>query len=373
MNDLSFIRLLPNIYDAIFQEVSQGASLLENYQQIVISPKSFYLQKSNVLGNGIAFDNNVEVTLVDLCGNLVQNITENVSITEVIDENGIPQIYFEILNIGVDYYSTPLLIKFKHTVSFFEWFSNPILVTDSITTTEFEYKNVSDLYYQSIGLACYFSTFDAEAESETYTTYDGKKRTSRLINTEFRKYTFDDCSNFAYRRLNELLSSNILYANGFLVTDKQTLASEDRQGDTDLFNLEFSLASDFSETKSKELQIFEPFAYSVVAPKDETTLPITQLSGTLNRACTLQTGTILLYKNNTLIGTFTQANVVLSGVNFTISTGLITDLDTYNVRVSKGLFKSILNEQSPAVNDWQFTTMAGEFDGTQFTNEFLIN
>lgn len=372
MNDFSFIRLLPTLREAIFSEVSQASTLLNNYQQIVLSPKSFYLQKTNILGNGIAFDNNVEVTLVDLCDTFVKDITENVAITEVIDINGLPQIYFEILNINTDYYGKPLSIKFKKTTSNQVWYSNPILVTDYFKKTQFLYKNVGDLYWSSIDLACYFSTFNALGTSESYTTFDGIKRTSRLINTEFRKYIFEYCSNFCYRRLNFLLSSNFIYADNFLVTDKQILESNDRFGDTDNFELEFSLATDFTQSKVKELQIFEPFEYSSFNPIQQNSLPITELVGTLNKEFTLQSGTIELYRDNELIATFVETGVVVSGLEFTITTDLIDSEGIYAVRISEGLFKSVSNENSPIVTDWNFQIVDGYYNQDFYNNNFYL-
>lgn len=373
MTDFSFIRLLPNFYDAKFQETSQGASLLENYEQIIISPTGVCLQKSNN-PQGISFDGLVKVSFVDLCGNEIQDITINTAITEVIDANGIPQIYFEIINTEIDHYSQPLCLKFKSTVSDNVWYSNPILVTDSITTTNFQYKNFGDLFYQSIQLATYFDVFNATSNSESYTSFDGIKRTSRLINTEFRKYKFDYCTNFTYRRLNALLGSNVIYANGFLVTDKQTIESEERQGDTDWFSVEFSLATDFTQTKAVEFQIFETFNYTSFSPIFANVLPQQELKGTLNKPFTLQSGVIRLFKNGNLIGTFNESNVVVSGLDFTIDIADIVDgVAVYAVQITSGLFKSLQGENSPFVNDWIFEIVEPEFNGTEFSNEFLIN
>lgn len=265
MQDLSFIRLEPNFPSAKYTRTSPTASIFF-FGQISLSPNETYLQTTNCKNN-IAFDGNYKVTIVDCNDNELQNITDNVAINER-TINGIEQIDFEIVNIGTDYYAKTVYLKFKHTVSNYVWYSNPLNITDyfSYLTSRFDYKNATDAYFQSIRLKTYFTVNDAESQSSQYVTYEGKKITSRLINTEFEKYIFQKIDNFTYRRLNNLLSRNVVYINGNRITDKQTLQSKEPSGDSNVFNLDFQVAIDYNETYDYNFQIFQPFELISVIP-----------------------------------------------------------------------------------------------------------
>lgn len=273
MQDLSFIRLEPNFQDAKHTGQSNMASIFF-YGQVCLSPNETYLQTTNIK-LGIAFDGNFKVTIVDCNDTELQDITNNVAINER-TINGIEQIDFEIVNITTDYYAKTVFIKFKHTVSNYVWYSNPLNITNYFIkeSSRFDYKSATDAYYQSIRLKTYFTVPDAESQSSEYVTYEGKKLTSRLITTDLEKYFFDRIDNFTYRRLNNLLSRNIIYLNGNRVTDKQTLPSKDRAGDSNIFNIDFKVAIDYNETYSDTLQIFEPFALIDFSPSGQYTSQI---------------------------------------------------------------------------------------------------
>ena len=273
MNDLSFIRLEPNFNDAKYLRASTASKIFYN-GQIILCPNQTYLQTTNTK-LGIAFDGNFQVTIVDCNDNQLQDITDNVAINERTIA-GLPQIDFEIVNIGADYYAKNVYLKFRHTVSNYVWYSNPLQITNYFDdiSSRFNYKNANDTYYQSITLKCFFSVNDAESNSSEYVTYEGKKVTSRLITTELEQYFFDSIDNFTFRRLNNLLSRNIVYINGNRITNKQTVASKSRAGDTNIFNLDFKVAIDYNDIFVEELQIFEPFALIDIIPSGQYTSQI---------------------------------------------------------------------------------------------------
>ena len=81
--------------------------------------------------NGIAFDGNYTVFIVDCSGNELLEITEKVAIFEFIDNRGIPQIAFEITNIGTDFYMQEVSLRFRHSAVLSNvFYSNPILITN---------------------------------------------------------------------------------------------------------------------------------------------------------------------------------------------------------------------------------------------------
>lgn len=375
MNDLSFIRLEPNFSQAKFTRPSTATSIYQ-YGQIVLRTDETYLQTTNT-ALGIAFDGNYAVYIVDCEGTILQNITGNVAINER-TINGIPQIDFEIVNIGTDYYAKDVYLKFVHTVSNYVWFSNPLNITDCNLglTSRFDYKNATDEYFQSIRLGCYFTVNDAESQASEYVTYNGKKITSRLINTEFEKYIFDKIDNFTYRRLNNLLSRNVVYINGYRVTDKQTLPSKERVGDTNWFTIDFKVAIDYNESFTDSLQIFEVLALTDKSPLGVySTLMPTEIVGTFNRNVTLGVGTLTVYKDNVLFLTFNQTDITVVDNQFTIDIlGLITDNADYYINFTSGLFTDAIGNTIEITNDvdWAFSITDGEFDDTEFDNtEFL--
>jgi len=306
MNDLSFIRLEPNFSQAKFTRPSTATTIYQ-YGQIVLRTDETYVQTTNTK-LGIAFDGNYAVFIVDCEGTELQDITNNVAINER-TINGLPQIDFEIVNIGTDYYAKDVYLKFVHTVSNYVWFSNPLNITDTTlsTTTRFDYKNATDALYQSIRLGCYFTVNDAESQSGEYVTYEGKKQTSRLINTEFEKYIFDEIDNFTYRRLNNLLSRNVVYINSYRVTDKQTLASKDRVADTNWFTIDFKVAIDYNESYSDTLQIFEPLSLVTFIPSGNYTsqIPVYQ-NRTFNNIFSLPFGSNTITNNKTFNNKFSD-------------------------------------------------------------------
>lgn len=369
MNDLSFLRLEPSLSSAKYTRAS-SASTIFFLGQISLSPNEPYVQTTNTT-DGIAFDGNYNVFVVDCNDNELLNITDKVAISEF-TSFGVPQISFEIAPIKKDFYSRTVYLKFVHTVSDYKWYSNPINITENLRlTSRFDYKNAKDEFFQSIRLKTWFSVNDAESNSDEYTTYDGKKVTSRLITTELEQYIFEKLDNFTYRRLNNLLARNILYLNGNRVTDKQVLSSKDRTADTNIFNLDFKVAIDYNEVYNYGFQIFDELEVIEYKPFDLISEEPTEIKVTYNYNLTLLTGQVKLYKDNVLIATFTQDDITIVGNYFTIDiTGLCDDLEDYRVEIYSGLFDTVVGENE--FFTWNFSYLGGEYDATEYSNtEYL--
>jgi hypothetical protein len=378
MDDLSFLRLEPIFNDAKYTRASTATSIFY-LGQIILRPNETYLQTTNTK-LGIAFNGNFKVTIVDCNDKELQNITNKVAINER-TINGLPQIDFEIVNIGVDYYAKTVFLKFQHTVSNYVWWSNPINITnyfDNISS-RFDYKDATDTYYQSIVLKCFFSVNDAESNSSEYTTQYGKKVTSRLIATEMEQYFFDSIDNFTFRRLNYLLGQNVIYLNGNRVTTKQTLPSKARVGDSNIFNIDFKVPVDYNETYSSELQIFPQFDLIGKYPFGSYTLSglNNDIIGSFNRLYTLGSGTIRLYKDSALLKTYVVAEITEAGFDFLADiSSVIVANGSYYINIDSGLFISDFNEVYQGITnttDWAFEITNGEFSNTDFNNEFLLN
>lgn len=260
MNDLSLIRLEPSFDLAKETRPNQDAEI-GRFDQIVLRLGSSYMQTTNT-ELGIAFDGNYQVLIVNSCDKELHNITSHVAIEEFIDKNGLNQIHFEIIP-NKDFWAIPVFLKFIHTVSDLVWYSNPIVMTDYdvFYTTRFDYKpNATDIHFKSIELQCKRQQNDIESSSKEYRTDEGIKRVSRLIPTEFEQYLFDNIDNATYRRLNlDLLSAQVVYINGYRMTDKFTVNSKAQKGVTNVFQIDFKPAITYKEKYNSVFQLFEPF------------------------------------------------------------------------------------------------------------------
>jgi len=270
MNDLSFIRLEPSLEKGRNTRPSPIADIFyEN--QIQLSPNEFYCQISNTK-DGISFDGNYSVFVVDCCGNELRDITDRIQLTEF-TFNGFPQIKFEIAPIGFDFYMKPVLLRFKHTVSDAVWFSNPIVISDYQinNTSRFNYRNYKGAeaianVMQSIRLKCYFDTNDIESEITEYTQIDGLKVSGRAVKTEFEKYKFEEIDNFTFRRLNHVLTSNVVYINSNRSTNKQTIEAGERLGDSNVWEQDFTIPINYNDTFNDVPQLWGAFAVIDLIP-----------------------------------------------------------------------------------------------------------
>jgi hypothetical protein len=102
-----------------------------------------------------------------------------------------------------------------------------------------------------------------------------------------------------------------------------------------------------------------------------------EIIGTFNRNITLEIGTLKVYKDDALFLTFTEEDILVEDNVFTIDvTGLFPDNGEYYINFTTGLFVSVFGEVYQGITnttDWAFIIADGEFDGTEFSNEYLIN
>lgn len=378
MNDLSFLRLETTFNDAKYTRASSATSIFY-LGQIILRPNETYTQTTNTK-LGIAFDGNYKVTIVDCNDKELQDITNNVAINER-TINGLPQIDFEITQIGTDYNAKTVYLKFEHTVSNYVWWSNPINITNTFNhiSTRFDYKNAPDALYQSIVLKCFFSVNDGDSSSNEYTTQYGRKETSRMVATEYENYIFEKIDNFTYRRLNNLLRKSVVFVNGNRVTTKQTLPSQERTGDTNVFNIDFQVPIDYNETFTYQYQIFPKF--TLIGKYPSTTYTLADLGndiiGSFNRSFSVGTGTLRLFKDGLLLKTYNVSEITESGFDFLADiSSIIVANGSYYINFDTGLFISSFNESSEGITnttDWAFLIANSEYDNTEYSNEYLIN
>jgi hypothetical protein len=373
MQDLSFLRLEPTLKQGLYTRPSSVTSIFY-LSQIQLSPNEFYCQITNTK-DGISFDGNYTVFVTDCNGIELLEITEKVKITEF-TYNGLPQIKFEIAPILQDLYKKNVLLKFNHTVSDYVWFSNPIVISEYEInqTTRFNYRNYTGAeatanVMQSIRLNCWFDVNDSEGDIKEYTQINGNIVSGRTVLTEFEKYKFERIDNFTFRRLNNLLTSSVIYVNGNRCTNKQVLSSSERVGSTNVWSQEITIPINYNDTFNDIPQVWESFTEINFSPVNINSTA-TSLFVQYNREITTSaTAEIRLYKNGVLFFTF---NSFINGSQTRICTFDALTVGSYRVEVDAGSFISVLGETLPLFF-WDFEIISGEFDSSDFNAEFLIN
>lgn len=237
--DYSFIKL------SKLEESENPAISQINYADCIqLLTNESYCQISNNK-DGIAFDNDYSVFVVDCDNTKLLDITSKVNIYEFTDTNGINQIAFEISNIAFDFGFIPIRFKFSKTTGSDIWYSNELLITDESVeeTTRFDYKSNDDFldFYQSIRLRCFFDRLDNETEVKNYYQITkGNTISTRALFKELSHYKFGTITPFVFRRINMLLIQDIVYIDGYRMTNKTNVKGSERLGFSNLSEAEFS-------------------------------------------------------------------------------------------------------------------------------------
>jgi len=211
-----------------------------------------------------------------------------------------------------------------------------------------------------------------ESSSKQYTSIDGIVSTSRLILTEFENYKFDKINNFTYRRINRMFANSVVYVNGYRNTNKVTVESNELAGDTNYFSIDFALAVNYSESYNAVLQIFEEFELIDKAPFQFISLSELpeMITGTFNRNITLGVGQVKIFKDGLFLVNLDVTNIVNASFEANLL-GAITENGNYKVVLPFGLFVSDQNERK--YFEWSFELADGEYDNTEYNNQYLIN
>jgi hypothetical protein len=231
-------------------------------------PNETFLQITNCTAD-IAFAGNLQVDLIDVCGNVLLNIpvNENFFYNEFTDLNGIRQIAFEFGRLNQDFYGELVFLRLKHTASNNIWYSAGFVVTENETqeTIKVRYKAEGYFrgisyerqnYFQTIRLKAFKSDDDQSTESEELIQLSGNKHNLRPVTSPIDKYKFWECNPFTYKRMIALLSHPIVYIDGFRAnTSPSTLTKSEREPDWNLFEVLFE-SNPTEEYLADSLQIW---------------------------------------------------------------------------------------------------------------------
>jgi hypothetical protein len=386
MTDFSFIRLSTDFNTAKRGDNPNIASLCYN-GIIVQQPNETFLQISNSSTN-INFVGGIQVDLIDCNGFVVRNIDNQFYYEGFVDANGIYQIAFEFGNIGVDYWTKPLYLKITDLVNDNVFYSNSFLVTyyKSELTTKFKYTNPTKLhgisydlapYIQSVRFAnCYDNKPVNKRDLKQYETSQGLQVNYRTITTFLRQYNLDFVDYFVNDRLEVLFSHSIVYANNerVVVSDYSV---EDRLGLTNVMRGEFTINPQ-GQIIVDAYQLYEGLELVSLLPLNVGTYTVDSTPTTFelnfNKDITLSSGFVIkLYKDGVL-QTITPTDYTVTNNVLEITPDYTFTNGSYSIVIEPNTITSGADAFSGfAFNEWVFTVASGEFDNTEFSNEFLID
>ena len=389
MIDYSFLRLKDNITDA--KNIGDSPITTHRFfNPIQLLPSLTYNQITN-FDNGISLTSDAEVFVVDCDNNVLADITDNVFIDEFTDSNGNNQCSIEFVNLGVDFYRTTVLIRFNQLSSDAVWWTNPINITEyqAHRTVFFKYKNYDDFMgigytnankWQSVSLSMYFDIPIDETETEDYFQISRNNTISaRALIKLFERYQIEQINRFTFERLNILLKHELIYLDNIRVTNKPVVSSDDRQGDSNVFETNLTVAKNYNDVSPYEYQIFGGLILSNYNPFGLyiTGYQIEALSTDANIPITLNTGFLNVYKaDGTLIKVFTEADMLIQSGNQLkiISTGTPVEFlpnESYYVTLSEGIVSGLGNLNLAIEDDttWVFTLAEADYDSLDYNND----
>jgi len=384
--DFSFIRLTKNDFALAKKSDDPNIAKLLYNGFIVQKPNETFLQISGS-DTEIAFVGGIQVDLIDSCGLVVQNIDNNFFYEGFVDASGVSQIAFEFGNIGVDYWTKPLYLKITDLVNDNVYYSNGFLVTNykSELTSRFDYTNQTKIYNISYDLApytqsvrlfgCYDNTPVNKREVKQYVNSNGKQVNYRTITTFLRQYYIDALDYFVNDRLEVLFSHGIVYCNNQRVVVSD-FSIQERKGDTNWFNGEFTINPQ-GETYTFVYQLYEELDVVSRTPEH---LGTYTLAG-------LQPIQLIFNQNITLIDDFViklYKGGVPQTITPTVYTPTLNVLDiTPTYTFTNGSYSIVIEPnqiysgadywQGFGAGQWTFDIIDAEFDGDDFSNEFLID
>ena len=384
--NFSFIRLYKNDFTSAKLADDTPIQTLKYGGFIVQKPNETFLQISGG-SESISFVGGIQVDLIDCNGLIVKNIDSNFFYEGFVDSSGVNQIAFEFGLIGVDYWTKQLYLKITDDVNGNIWYSNGFLVTDYKTnlSTRFDYFNQTKIYNISYDLApyiqsvrvadCYDQTPVNKRDLKQYVNANGLQTNYRAITTFLRKYLINSIDYFINDRFEVLFSHQQVYVNGerAVISDFKI---DERKGDTNWFNGEFTV----NKQNQQLVENYQLFEYLEVISKTPLhlgtytvdSLPSIQL--TFNKDITLSADfKIKLYKGGVL-QTIAPATYTPTGNVLDITPSYTFTNGEYSIVIEPNLvYNGVELWSGFGANEWTFTVASGEFEATEFSNEFLTN
>jgi len=390
--DYSFLRLLPTFTEAKQMMLDPKQSTYRYYDCISLHPKETYLQitASKV---DIVFNGSYKVSIIDCSEKELKDISENVTIFEFFDKDGVAQIVFEISSINESWYGKPVFLKFENTVGIEKFYSNAFTVTDEYLeeTIRLNYKSYGFFqgtdytnapYFQSIRVKSEFQNTDDSTEMATYTQTSGNVLSLNPTIVFSENYSISFINNFTFKALSVALKSDVVYLDYFRVTDRPQLKNGDRLGNSNMTTCDFTVHRDFDDNIDDVNQLTPYFQIVDKYPLFSLNISLSEsqkISAIFNKNIISGIGQLKIFTEaGILVETLTQDDLNFSG-NTLKSNGFISDyvsdFGNYYITFTEGLVKSISNENISINNnmEWTFKLSAGDFSADDFSSsDFLI-
>jgi len=384
--DFSFIRLYKNDFTSAKIADDTPIQTLPYGGFIVQKPNETFLQISTG-SESISFVGGIQVDLIDCNGLIVKNIDSNFFYEGFVDSSGVSQIAFEFGLIGIDYWTKNLYLKITDLVNDNIWYSNGFLITYYKTdlSTRFDYFNQTKIYNISYDLApyiqsvrvaqCYDQTPVNKRDLKQYVNANGLQTNYRTITTFLRKYLLNAVDYFLNDRFEVLFSHQQVYVNNerAVISDFKV---DERKGDTNWFNGEFTVNKQGQQLVSN-YQLFEYLECISKTPLHLGTYTVAGLpdiSLTFNKDIEITADfEIKIYKGGVL-QSITPTTTDITGNLLDITPSYTFTDGDYSIVIAPNLVYSGSEYWSGfGANEWTFTVDDGEFDNTEFNNEFLLN
>lgn len=356
-----------------------------SWQFLCVRPDQKYLQISN-FDTDVNFGGDYKAELIGFCGTVYKDITGNTFIYQGYSSiTGKQNIGVELVNIGDMYpnWGKPVILKITHTVGDLVIYSNPFHVSytkkDILrldyrgygTNNGVDYTNFN--FMQSFGVKGWFNKPIDETETTKYLQESGNTISSEPTISIAHEYTFEHLTAYNVKALARWFRSPLFYLNGVRHT-ANNLTIGDREGNSNFYQGVFTGYPNEADTYTPVLQIAPILTFTPIYPVGIYTLAglLPKIQGQFNYPITLGVGTLRVYTDGgTLVNTFTQDDIVITGNSFEINQVAATELGKYYIKFDESLFINVFG-QSGYLVDWKFEIADGEFDADEFDNdEFL--
>ena len=391
--DNAFLYLKPMLEEVFATLHEPQIATIHHYDFICLSPYERYRQQSNSSVN-IQLGQDYVVQLVTLCGTVIVDVTDRVFIEEFQHRTtGLTNVYFEMINLPAQ--SQPVCLKFTAPILSAKtaFYSNPFVIQDRPKeTTRLDYwsRELFDgVDYEttdallSIRVLGHFTQPKPQEQVQVYsqTSARGSINTQiESIGTELQPWAFtcEYITNHGLKAFQSFRRTPIKYINGIRCTS-MTTSYETVLGSSNFYRAEWNAFMDETEEYTDESMIANPYTLTPIAPTLSYTISSlpTTLSGNFTQNITLGTGNLIIYNSlNVAVAIYDQSAITVLGSGFSINiSGDITVNDNYYVNFESGLFVSVFNQNIflESKTEWTFGVYTGEFENTEFSNEFLLN
>jgi hypothetical protein len=386
MENYGFIKLYKNDFQSAINADDTPVQKLRAGGFIVQKPNE-YFQITTSGDTSISFAGGIQIDLIDCQGNVKLNIDNNFGYTTAIDSNGVSQISFAFGYIGIDFWTTQLHLRITDLVNANVWYSNGFLITYFRTdlSTRFDYFNPTKIYnisydllpyVQSIRFAeCYDQTPANKRDLKQYVNLDGKQVNYRSITTFLRKYNIEAVDYSINDALEVLFSHGQVYCNSerVVISDYKV---EDRKGDVNYLTGEFTINKQ-GQTLPLNYQIYPYLSVVSKTPAHLgvytiATLPSIELLFNKNISISADFE-IKLYKGGVL-QSIAPTTYDITGNLLAITPSYSFTNGSYMIVIEPNLITAGAESFSGfGATEWTFTVADGEYDNTEYSNEYLLN